>query len=223
MDARTLAGVALLLAAGGCSSFDPPKRPPQEVVVRVSSDPGRPLKGATILSNGQKLATTGDDGGAKLRLMGADGESFDVTVSCPEGFQSPTKSITVVLRRLADPSKVTEYDATCPPTSRTVVVAVRAENGPNLPVLYLGREVARTDLAGAAHVLLRVKPEEPFDLSLDTREKGSESLRPQNPSSSFRVKQQDEVFVFDAKFTVEKKNVVYTGPVHVGPQPVRRR
>ena len=67
-----------------------------------------------------------------------------------------------MLRRLAEPSKVPAYQATCPPTTRAIVVAVAAENGAGLPVLYLGREVARTDASGAASVLLHAVPGEPI-------------------------------------------------------------
>lgn len=207
----------LLVVVGvGCSALAPVPPPPLEVVVRINGDPGQPLKGAALLFNGQKVSQSGDDGVARLKLTGKDGESFDVTVTCPEGFQSPAKPIQVVLKRLADDKKP-EYDVACPPTSRTVVVAVRAEGGANLPVMYLGREVARTDGAGAAHVLLKLKPDEPFDLVLATQE--NTSLRPQNPFASFVVKDHDEVFVFDQRFELEKKKVVRggrRGPVKIG-------
>jgi hypothetical protein len=137
-------------------------------------------------------------------------------VTCPDGFQSPTKPIQVVLKRLADDKKP-EYDVACPPTNRTVVVAVRADGGGNLPVLYLGREIARTDGSGAAHVMLKLKPDESFDLVLGTTENAS--LRPQNPFASFAVKERDEVFVFDQKFELEKKKIVRggrKGPVRIG-------
>jgi hypothetical protein len=207
---------ALGSAAIGCSALEPVPPPPLEVVVRVNGDPGQPIKGAALLFNGQKVSTSGDDGVARLKLTGKDGESFDVAVSCPDGFQSPSKPIQVVLKRLADDKKP-EYDVACPPTVRTVVVAVRADGGANLPVLYLGREVARTDTAGAAHVLLKLKPDEPFDLVLGTTENAS--LRPQNPFASFVVKDHDDVFVFDQRFEQEKKKPKgggRRGPVRIG-------
>jgi hypothetical protein len=206
----------LFAVVTGCSALAPVPPPPLEVVVRVNGDPGQPLKGALLLFNGQKVSESGDDGVAKLKLTGKDGESFDVTVTCPDGFQSPTKPIQVILKRLADDKKP-EYDVACPPTNRTVVVAVRADGGANLPVLYLGREVARTDASGAAHVMLKLKPDEPFDLILGTTENAA--LRPQNPFASFTVKERDEVFVFDQKFETEKKKVVRggrRGPVKIG-------
>ena len=186
------------------------------MIVRINGDPGQPIKGAALLYNGQKVSQSGDDGVARLKLTGKDGESFDVNVTCPEGFQSPQKPIQVILKRLADDKKP-EYDVACPPTIRSVVVAVRADGGANLPVMYLGREVARTDGAGAAHVLLKLKPDEPFDLILGTQENAS--LRPQNPFASFVVKERDEVFVFDQRFELEKKKAVRggrRGPVKIG-------
>ncbi len=212
-----LRAFALLFALAGCKALEPVPPPPLEVLIHVSGDPGQPIKDADILYNGQKVAKSGEDGLAKLTLHGKDGEIYDMNVACPEGFQSPAKPIQIVLKRLADPTKRPEYDVSCPPTTRTVVVAVRADGGANLPVLYLGREVARTDSAGAAHVLLRLKSDEPFDLVLGTAD--NDRLRPQNPAASFVVKDRDEVFTFDQKFGEEKKKaprVVRHGPVKIG-------
>jgi hypothetical protein len=207
----------LVLPLVGCAMFEPAVPPPQEIVLRVEADPGKPIKGADLFFSGQKIATTDDSGMGKLRLTGKDGETFDVVVKCPEGFTSPSRPVSVVLRRLAD-GKRPEYAALCPPTTRLVVVAVRAEGGPNLPVMYLGREVARTDTSGAAHVLLRLRPDEQFDLVIDTTEKGNERLRPQNPQNAFFVKQKDDVFTFDQKFTLEPIRRV---PVKGRPPPKR--
>lgn len=212
-----LRALPLLVAVTGCSAFEPVAPPPLEVLVRINGDPGQPIKGAALLFNGQKVSLSGDDGVARVKLTGKEGETFDVAVSCPEGFLSPSKPIQVTLKRLADANKKPEYDVSCPPTIRTVVVAVRADGGANLPVLYLGREVARTDGAGAAHVLLQLKPDEPFDLVLGTSE--NERLRPQNPFASFVVKERDEVFVFDQRFELEKKKGGRggrRGPVKIG-------
>ena len=108
------------------------------------------------------------------------------------------KPVIVTHRTLADPKRVPEYNATCPPTSRSVVVAVRADGGPNLPITFLGREVARTDTSGAAHVLLTMKPDEQFDLTIQTA--SNELLRPQSPTATFRAHGRDELFTFDAHF-----------------------
>lgn len=214
--------VALLIpSAAACGAFKSVPPPPQEIIVRVNGDPGQPLKDAALLYAGQKVSATGEDGVGKLKLTGKDGESFDITVSCPEGYQSPPKPIAVILRRLADPTKVPEYEVSCPPTARTVVVAVRADGGANLPVMYLGRELSRTDSAGSTHVLLKLKPDETFNLVLGTGDKGNDRLRPQNPSASFTVKDHDDMFTFDQKFEQEKKKAVVVGkrrgPIKIGP------
>lgn len=209
---------ALTLALPACDALKSVPPPPQEVIVRVASDPGKPLEGAELLHNGKSVKTTDADGIAKLTLNGKDGETFDLFVKCPDGYQSPTKPLQVLLRRLADPSKSPEYATTCPPTVRTAVVAVRAENGPNVAVMHLGREIGRTDASGAAHVVLKVKSDESFSLVLDTSEKGKERLRPQNPAASFTVKDHDEVFVFDKKFDLERvfRGGGRRGPVKIG-------
>jgi hypothetical protein len=186
---------------------------------KVSGDKDKPLEGALVLHNGNKVGQTKSDGVARLRLQGAEGETFSFLVQCPAGYQSPLKPVVVTLRRLADNSKTPEYALSCPPTSRSVVVSVRADNGPNLPIVYLGREVGRTDESGAAHLLLQLRPNEQFELSLNTGGKDAEMLRPQNPVAAFQVKGQDDVFSFDQKFAIEKKKIV-AGKGRVGPKPL---
>ena len=104
---------------------------------------------------------------------------------------------------MASPSSVPEYDVACPPLLREVVVAVRTENGPNLPVMYLGREITRTDESGAAHVLLSVAPSEPVEIVLDTNSLAGQRLHPKNPALSFVVPPHDDVVLFDQRFTVD--------------------
>ncbi len=66
----------------------------------------------------EAVAERGPTAWPALRLNGKDGETFDVAVSCPEGFLSPSKPITVILKRLADDKKP-EYDVACrPPSAR---------------------------------------------------------------------------------------------------------
>jgi hypothetical protein len=97
---------------------------------------------------------------------------------------------------------------------RNVVVAVRAENGANLPVMYLDTPCARTDASGAAHCLVRAAPGQTFTIMISTTaERGGENLRPQNPSRSFSVHAQDEVMFFDTKFERERNRVFAPGPV----------
>ncbi|QUS47115.1 hypothetical protein [Salmonella enterica] len=99
-----------------------------------------------------------------LTLVGAEGETTDVTIKCPDAFMSPAKATSIRLTRFADKSKVPEYTVSCPPMLRRVVVAVKADNGPNLPVMYLNRMITRTDLSGAAHFALEVAPNTQFQV-----------------------------------------------------------
>lgn len=202
--ALVLVAVAALVTAG-CE--DPPPPAPYQIAVKVEADPGQPVAGAVVSRNNKPLATTGADGRASLSMTGKDGETFDVSVKCPEAFQSPIKPTTIRLARLADNAKAPEYQVSCPPSMRRVVVAVKADNGPNLPVVYLNRPVARTDASGAAHFALDVAPGAQFQVTLDTTEKGGEKLKPQNPSKPFTVGQHDDILMYEQKFDVEKARV----------------
>jgi hypothetical protein len=208
--------LAVLVAAGAtisCNGFHNEPPPPFEVAIHVESDPGVPLAGAVIRRNNKDVTFTGADGRAKLTLSGNEGDAYDFYVACPADFQSPTKPVSVVLRRLSD-KKMPEYTVSCQPTVRKVVVAVRTENGPFLPVTYLGKMVARTDASGAAHLLLAMRPGDQFELGLDTSEKGHERLRPQNPVNVFQVKPHDDIQLFEVKFALEKEKPVF----HARPQ-----
>ena len=207
---RLVAFAALALACGLASacqrfSLQADTRARYEAVVRVSEG-GKPVKGARILNHGTVVGTTVDDGSAAMRFVGAEGELYDLAVECPEGLRSPQKPVRITLRRLEGPAARPEYAVQCTRALQTVVVAVRAENGANLPVYHLGKEVARTDASGAAHVALRLPPEDTFELKLGT-DTAADGLRPQNPTASFVVKARDDVLLFDQRFTVDKKKV----------------
>ena len=155
----------------------------------------------------------------KLSIEATEGEVFPFTVVCPDGYRSPTKPIDVIVRRLADPSGPPEFSVNCTPLTRSVVVAVRADQGPHLPVVYLGQEVARTDASGAAHVLLTLPPGEEFELMLDTANAAGERLRPQKPTGKFSVKNADEMLTFHVPFAVdvEKRAAPRSPPRPPGP------
>jgi hypothetical protein len=214
-------GAFFMVALAGCGEEVKAKpKPPLEVAVIVTSDPGKPIEGAEIVYAGKTIKKTDEKGIAKLSLKGNDGDSYEVRIKCPKGFQSPSKTLTIPLQRLSDPNDAPEYDIACPPVTRTVVVAVRADNGPNLPVSYLGRPVGRTDGSGAATILVPdVDADSHIVLTLDTTEKGNEGLKPQNPINTFVVKGQDDVFAWDQKFVLDapKAKVWGGGPARTGP------
>ncbi len=186
-----------LFVVGGCEE---PPRPTFPAVVRIESDPDAPVPGALLLRDGATLATTDSEGRAELRFMGIEGEILEIKVQCPEEYESPA-GVTVPLRRAVD-GKTPEYTATCAPRYRKVVVAVRATIGNDLPLVYLGRPVARTDGYGVAHALVIAKPGETLDFTIDTSSRPR--LRPQNPATQYIVKPVDDEYVFEPKFTEEK-------------------
>lgn len=194
-------GIAALALLVSCEEPRPPE--PFEVLVKLESDPGMPVQGASVSRQNRLLATTDATGRARLKLPGVEGETTDVVVTCPEGYQSPTKPLSVRLARLADKSKTPEYAVACPPSTRRVVVAIRAVNGPNLPVEYLDREVTRTDASGAASFALEVPPGSQFNVVLSTEARTD--IKPVSPSKLFVVDAKDDVLLFDQRFEVERK------------------
>jgi hypothetical protein len=212
--------VGVLLSALQLHCQKPSVAERYEFVFRVESDPGKPLANAQILLGGKKLGRSNEAGVVTLGAHGSEGEELHFHVECPQGYASPEQPTAVLLRRATDRSKRPEYPVTCSPTKRTVVVAIRAVNGPNLPVRYLGQEVARTDSNGAAHVVLHTAPSEDIQLTIDTS--ANQRLKPQNPSVRFQTRHQDEIFLLDQEFSVlaAPKTIRRSVPKRSGPVPI---
>jgi hypothetical protein len=198
---RTGSGVWFACALAACT---PAQGPRYDIVVRVESDPGRPLAGTKLMRGGALVGTSDARGAIPLQLAGAAGETVELEAACPAGHRSPDKALRVVLRPLVDRARKPEYHVACPPLLRSLVVSVRAQNGPGLPVKHLGREIARTDAAGAAHALLKVMPEETVTVTLDTSAPEHASLMPQNPELKLTMPARDDVVLFDQTFTRPK-------------------
>ena len=114
----------LVLGLGGCDALKAPPPAPFEVLIRVESDPGRALPGAIIAKGGKDGPATGPDGKVVLKIPGQEGETVDLNVKCPADYVTSSKVLTVSLRR---GSKLPEYDWSCPPAIRHLVVAIRAD------------------------------------------------------------------------------------------------
>lgn len=174
--------------------------------VDVTSDPGKGTPSAEIVARGRSIATTDGAGHVSLQLGGAEGDVVELSVKCPAGFESPSQPMSVAIHRLSTASRRPHFDARCAPQRRTVVVGVRADRGPNLPVMHLGREVARTDESGAALVALTVKPGEHVSLMLDTKTDATKGpkLLPESPTLTFVAQDRDDFVTLDQRFDVEK-------------------
>ncbi len=211
-------GLAGAITALGCGKqLEPAPVPAFKFSLRVDSDPNRPLAGAKVLHQDKEVGVTQADGRALVALSGNEGDQAQLVVKCPETNQQPAP-IVVALRRLAD-GRVPEYAIACPPLVRRVVVGIRADGGGNLPVVFLGNVVARTDSSGAAHFALDVKPGEQFEVQLKTDE--NPKLLPKNPGRSFVMPARDDVVVFNQTFSLEKTKKVYHFVAKPrGPRPV---
>lgn len=187
-----------------------------DLVVHVEADPAQPLAGATLLHSGTTLGATNGDGLVAVRATGNEGERLELEVVCPAGYRSPEAPLSVTLRRAAERP---EYFAACPPLSRKLVVAARLEHGANLPIRYLGRELARSDAAGVAHLVIEAESDKTIELTVDTAEQPA--LRPKSPTARFRLGEKDELVVLDQAFQTSRK-AAPRGPA--GPKgPVRIR
>jgi hypothetical protein len=209
----------ILLAAVGC---DPkPAERAFPMVIQVESDLGVALSGAQVLRDNREQGVTADDGTLRLSLTGHEGDTAALRVACPADYTSPEAAIQVSLRSLAGANTVPRYKAMCPPLLRNLVVAVRTQHATGLPVTFRGREIARTDVSGTAHVLLRVPPKEQIAVQLDTS--ADPALRPKSPELTIDMPAQDKIVLFDKAFTREQPAApkARRAPKPIGPTPIR--
>lgn len=206
--------LCLTVLLGACGQKDISRR--YEFVVRVTSDPGQALAGVGVVHRGKQVGVSGADGSVKLSARGNEGETLSFELRCPEGYRGPLAPLAIPLKTSADSSRRPEYAASCAPTTRTLVIAVRAEHGENLPVRYLGREVARTDRSGAAHLLLKIAPEDALELTLDTSEQPA--LRPKSPVLRLTASATDDLLVLNQTFEKPAPPPVVYRPRRRGPE-----
>lgn len=199
-----------------CAAFEPPPPPgPQPIKVRVAGEPGDPMSDIPILLDGREIGHTDDEGVAAFSVAGDDGRPFNLAVTCPTGSVSSARPLDLVLRRM---DKAPLYEFQCVSTERAVVVAVRSEGASDVPIKYLGREIARTDGEGYALVQLVPKSGEVVHLTLDTSSDPKHAaLRPISPQVAVGANE-DGVFTVVQKFVTEKgpPRRKYVAPVPVG-------
>lgn len=188
-----------------------------EFSVKVDAEPGRGLADVQASIKGETLGRTDDRGGVTLRVRGREGDVVAVDLECPAGHRAPEGPLFVPLRRLVDTNVVPEFAARCTPTTRTLIVALRAEGGANVPVRYLGRELARTDAFGAAHLMLDVPVDEVVELSLNTEEQSE--LRPISPTLRVQATRDEQLVAVSQTFTqrrpVKPVRFKRSGPVRI--------
>lgn len=187
-----LASAATLAACGGA-----PAPTVYVLNLRVTSD-GHAMPGAKVLLGQRELGATDAQGMFTLRTTGQEGASMDFTVQCPRGFTSPTEPVRVPLRSSVTLDGGTrsagiETSVPCPPAQRVAAVVVRTPGRANLPILYQGREITRTDLQGVAHMIFRVNVNDILQLQVNTSEQPL--LRPVSPLVRITTQNRDDVYV----------------------------
>jgi hypothetical protein len=179
--------------------------------VLVESDPGIPLAGVQLMFGETEAGKTDAAGKAIIQSTRPDGQSLIIAVKCPDGTQ-PTEAIPVKVQRTE--SKVpTQFRRWCKPSNRALAVVIRAEEGYNLPVLYLGKEIARTDASGSAHFTSVFPIGERVELTLNATV--DPKLKPATASRPFVVGDADDVNLWQPKFDREKPA---PKPVYVAPK-----
>lgn len=222
-----LAALALGGALGACEDPGPP--PVFPITFLAQADPGVPLPGVQIRLAGAEPTVTGPDGSVRMELSGTEGTPVPVSATCPDGYRAAPALAPIVLRTTygvgGAPAPGLRVSISCPPTTRHGVVVVRASGDgtatrAGLPVMIEGREVARTDASGVAHVSLEMAPGQSFRVLLATAA-ASPTLRPQNPELTFVFPDSDEIFAFDERFDEEAPvRTPPRGPRHpTRPQP----
>jgi len=186
------------------------------VSLRITTTRGAPVAGAEVIANGSTNVVGRSDaqGLVKVDVAGKEGDSVELEVRCPTPLKSPEAK--VLLRKLSIAGGNAEHAVKCEETRRSLVVVVRAENGPNLPILHLGKEIGRTDRSGAANIKIDADIRERVELTLSTQDPDLATVHPQNPAMAFEASAEDEVKEFAVTFTKDAKRkppkVVPKGP-----------
>jgi hypothetical protein len=223
--------VFLVAIAGSlaCKHLEDPPAPPFEVDIVVSSDKDVPLPEAVIQRSNREVGRSNAQGKAVLKITGSEGDTFDLWVKCPQGYASPDRAVTIRLQRLGE-GKAPEYPVMCPPSERKVVVVLTAYDQTtttatgiaNIPVMYLGKQVATLDQSGATTFLMSAKPGDHMEFQLDTHDKKYELFKPQNPTLQLTVQESDHIYPLEQPFTKDKVRQVFVtrrGPTQIGGGP----
>jgi len=207
-----LVNLALLLSCTA-KSTDPTAAPSAgafPVSVFVHAEGQAPVAEAALLLGKLPLGMTDEAGNLNLTLHGNEGDSVGLNVKCPAAYASPERPLTVGLRHLGNGATAARFEVECFSLLHDVVVGVRAENGPRLPILRLKTVVGKTDDQGVAHVLVQASANELIALTLDTS--GNPALLPPNPTLDFTAHDSDEMVLVSQKFTLKQAPRPHVAP-----------
>ena len=175
------------------------------LIFMTEADPGVSLSGVSVWVDGT-LVGTSVDGKVETYLRSASKRIVRIRHDCPEGHRDPAEDTILRLRPFeeigASESRGMEVTLTCLPREHIAGFVVRASNGPSLPVLLNGLEVAQTNHVGVAHFSRRGEPGTEYTVQLDTS--SDSRLVPQHPTRTFTLDDQHQVFVVDQAFELAK-------------------
>lgn len=221
--ALRLAPLCCLLAAlAGCSTREPLAG--HRLRIAVQSDEGVPIAGAGISIAGQLMGNSDIEGELAVVLRQPEGTRIELKADCPAGYAGGEPR-TITLRSVSSLAARTDRPVvrerlSCNPTRRELVLLISSEGQPDLPVVVDGVPEGQTNEQGFAHTLLSGKPGTSFQVTLDTS--ANPRLRPQNPTRSFTLDDEDTLLAFVQAFqttpaTGRGRHKVPNGP----PRPYR--
>jgi hypothetical protein len=215
VGAVSVQAVACLMLFGGCKAK---AVAPFHFEIIVTNESGQPFPGVPVMVGERELKKTDAAGKAPIDSSQADGESIVLNLRCPDGFLQ-AEPVTVRVQRTEGQAS-SRFDRVCKARYRSIGVVVRAENGPNMPVMSLSQEVARTDASGAAHFVMRQESGQSFQIGLVVTDP---KLKPQSQTTyQVPVGEVDDVVLWNIKFEREKPKFYVPpkqkGPQNVGPQ-----
>jgi len=209
-----LGGLSLTVAPWTLACGEAEPDPLHTITFVANADPGEPLAGVqvgtTFNGSPQPFGVTDANGVWVQRLRAPYGTPVPLTATCPAGHRpaDTVQSIRFDPIRSLDPAVAArgiEHSIQCLPLERDAVVIVRATGThlvAGIPVLVDGREVARIDEGGVAHVPLRKLPNTAFRIELAAATINP-YLQPGQPAHDFTIPDEDVFLTFDQPFTFE--------------------
>lgn len=200
--------VTVLSVAALASCERPPNAArPFAVIFVVESDPGVPLRRTHVSVDGDSVGESDSNGLVRTKIHGVPGQRLRIKHDCPGGYDAPSEPKILRLRRFqgidgSDPAAL-EITLRCEPRKRLAAFIVRAQNGPDLPILLNGERAARTNGSGVAHFSTRGATGTDYTVELDTRV--HPQLLPQFPTHLFTQPDADEIFVLNQSFELKSE------------------
>lgn len=198
-------GLALFLLGDASCTPERSRGDALRLIFITESDPGIPLAGVSVWVDREPVGTS-SGGTVETIVRPVSSRQLRIAHDCPEGHWRPTKDTILRLGVFegvrSSEAPAMEVTLRCAPKQHIAGFVVRARNGPSLPVLLNGVEVARTNSVGVAHFTRRGEPGTEYRVSLDTS--SEPNLAPQHPARAFTLDDQHRVFVIDQRFRVTR-------------------